>query len=487
MKKMLSILLALVTLLSCIGVPFASAGLEDGSFSLGDITLASGAAEDLEIQGLPEVFYGDIDEMKETDYWKSISLLGMTPEFLYNDSNPLIWGTLDVFYKDSEGNRVLDEAGNPVLRVTRGSVALTFSGVNAYLKKAFYNAYGGLKLYNVENAIALINVIGKIFYRDFQPLNAANFTNLFGNKNPNAKEFFEAVSELSGLGRLINENWVPRGRSYCEPLINALGGSYAGLLGEHYTDGKVLGARILEGIFSKMCTVGPAKAFLESLQIIVRSYDYYRDPIMAIFTHKMEKIGHYETVEKYNTFSGLLEIIFCDCDPTIGEGCFAEKKSYESEEDYNRRLADVDHFCPLDFPSVRIATAEDEETLMLYLYYYFNLCGVHRNNKAYIGKIKENIGNNKYFNEVERARIQTIFDGYFLNNIKKTSEELVTPYLTESMPGSSSSSSSSGGGFGDRLKNSLMVLLKKIADYFDYLRKLFSGDINYGEGGSPFI
>lgn len=486
MKKMLSMVLALITLFSCMGVPFASAALEEGSINLEDINLASGAADDLKIEGLSEVFYGDIDELKETDYWTNISLLGMTPEFIYSN-RPLIWSTLDVFYTDSEGNRILDEAGNPILKVSKGSVALIFSGVNAYVKKAFYNAYGGLKLYNVENAISLINVLGRTFYRDFTPLNPNNFTKLFGNKNPNAKEFFETVSELSGLGFLMEANWVPKGKAYCEPIVNLLGGGYAGILSEHYKDGVILGARILEGIFSKMCAVGPAQTFFDAVIPLMHSYDYYREPIMALFTHKMQKIEHYGTVEKYKTFSGLLEIIFCDCDPMTNEGCFAKKENYTDIDKYYQELSSVDHFCPLDFPTPRIATAEDEETRLLYLYYYLNLCGVHRNNKAYIENLQSKLDNNTYFTEVERTRIKTIFDGYFLNNIKKTSDELVTPYLTESMPGSSSSSSSSGGGIIERIKNSLMVLLKKIADYFDYIRKLLSGELNYGEGGSPFI
>ena len=29
-------------------------------------------------------------------------------------------------------------------------------------------------------------------------------------------------------------------------------------------------------------------------------------------------------------------------------------------------------------------------------------------------------------------------------------------------------------------------MLVKIADYFDYLRRLFSGELDYGQGNSPF-
>ena len=38
----------------------------------------------------------------------------------------------------------------------------------------------------------------------------------------------------------------------------------------------------------------------------------------------------------------------------------------------------------------------------------------------------------------------------------------------------------------DPLADKFMVFMKKIADYFDYLRKIISGELQYGQGNSPF-
>lgn len=476
MKKTLCVLLSVIMIFSCVSVSYVSAA-DDTAYDSGEINNAADAMSYFIVKGIPESFDCDIEGLKTLEggkYWNEINLLGMDLDFLYNRTDPVVWSTLDVFKTDSEGNLIYDFDGRPITVITQGDIALTLSSVNAYVKKLYYSTYGGLNLYNVKNAVGLANVIGKMFYRDFETLNAGNFSKLFGNENPGAKEFFEAVVSLSGLDVLIQANWCTRGKEFCEPVVNALGGTYVNIFADNYADGKSLGAKMLEGLFEKMDVVGPVQTIIDALRMIGGSYEtVYREPILALFTHKLEKITLVESVEKYETFSGLLELIFCNCDPLAANdadrGCFAS----------NAQNRIVNHFCPLDFPLKRILSADDD-AMFMYLFYYLNLCGHHRGNAAYIQTLKNKIDNNSDFNATEKARIKSIFDGYFLNNITSTSQTLVSPYLTESFQPSAD-------GFFERLKNSLMVFLKKIADYFDYLRKLFSGEIDYGQGNSPFV
>ena len=140
----------------------------------------------------------------------------------------------------------------------------------------------------------------------------------------------------------------------------------------------------------------------------------------------------------------------------------------------------VNHFCPVEFPTARIASAADNDEILVYLFYYFNLCGAHRNNKELIVKLQNNIRAYTVLAEIDRSKVNSIIDAYFLNNMDSATKTLIEPFISESLQ-------PSAGGIFDRLMNSLQVFLKKIADYFDYLYKIFTGQLDYGEGGSPFI
>ena len=483
MKKTLSLILALIMLVSCMGVPFAAAEDGEETYTQEEVDGAAEAMKYFKVNNLQRGFDGDIDELLESESKKTnanekINLIGMDVNFLYNSTSPIFWNTLDIYKKDASGNLVLDETGKPITVINKGKIAMNLSSVNVYLKDIFYKTFGGLKLYNLENTISLANVLGKVFYRDFEKLDVNNFKSLYGNETPNAKEFFEAVAVLSKLDVLVQNNWCTRGRTFCEPVVKALGGGYCDISSEHYTNGKMLAAKTLEAVFTKMNIEGPVKTIADALKVFMASYDVlYRDPILALFTHKMEKIQNAETVEFYNSFDGLLEIIFCDCDPTAEDaksGCFSSDASVR---------ASVNHFCPLDVPVERLLSASDDDDFYLYIYYYLNLCGAHRGNTAYINRVKSYITNCRFFNGEHKAKIKSIVDGYLLNNIESTSEVLINPYLSTLFDNGTSTVN----GVLDRLKNSLLVLLKKIADYFDYLRKIFTGELEYGQGNSPFM
>lgn len=478
MKKTLSVFLAILMVFSCFGVFTASA--EGTDLTQDELKEVDDAMSYFRVEGLPERFDCSVEELKTLEggkYWNQINLLGMDLDFLYNETGALMWSFLDVYKTDANGNYVYDAAGNRVMKITKGEVALMLSSISAYLKDLFYKTFGGLKLYTVENAISLANLIGNMFFRDFTPLSANNFKDLFGNEVPGSQEFFEAVVELSGVHTIIQENWCPRGRSFCQPVIDVLGGAYTEIHIDNYSDGVELGARILEGMFAEMNIVGPVAFFIDLIQSYTRSYETtFREPTLALFTHKSEKILNFEYISEYQSLTGLLKLMFCDCDPTARdssgesdpEGCFASPKK------------DVAHFCPLEFPTKRIATADDDDEVMIYLFYYLNLCGAHRNNKAVVQTLKTKVKNSNLIYSTAKNRINSILDGFFLNDIDSTTKTLIEPYISEALQPSPN-------GILDRLKNSIQVFLKKIADYFDYLRKLFTGEIEYGQGESPFI
>lgn len=467
MKKTLCVLLALLMLLGSFSV-----GVSALEINLGTIEANSEAMAHFTVKGLPEKFNCSIEEFKTYEngkYWNEINLIGMDLDFLYTNINPLVWSYLDVFHKNPDGTYIYDETGEVKTKITQGEIALTFSTINKYLSNIYYNVYGGLNPYNSENAVALANIIGKVFYRDFKELDVNNFNDYFGSKIPNSQEFFEAVVTLSRLDVLVQNNWCSRGREFCEPVVKILGGTYVEFFNEYYSNGKVLAARILEGMHEKAKIEGPVKVILDIVKAYSVSYNLvYREPTLALFTHKLERVQNVGSVEEYQTVSGLLKLIFCNCDPMEKEGCFASKPT------------DVDHFCPLEFPAARIATSENDEDLLMYLYYYFNLCSAYRGNSDYFANVKKNIRNSSKISDSDKTKLESVVDGYFLNNINSTVDNLVTPYLNENLVPDSTN-------FFTRLKNSLMSLMKKMADYFDYWLKILSGELDYGQGGSPFI
>lgn len=471
MKKGLSLFLSLVMLVSCFSIFNVSAiDVGDMIYNEESNALAATALANFVVENLPDRIDDDIDEFRKTDAWNKINLMGMTMDFLYSGGRQLSWGDLDVFYTDDNGNMIFDQNGNAILKITKDDISSAVQNVNIYLQKVFYNLYGGLNLYTVENAIKLSNVIGKMFNYDFEVLSVSNFTGLFGNETPSTNEFFDAVTRLSGFGAIVQANWISRGRSFCEPLVKLLGGDYIQFYSEYYSDGHKLASKLLEAMVQKFLSVGPVDYLLDILQVCgSAAYEYtYQAPILALFNLKFAAFSNVDrTEEELKSFSGVLRLMFCDCDPIYKTGCFAAEQE------------DVDHFCPLEFPVERYNTAADAEECYIYLYYYLTLCGRYRGNYNYFENMKINVLKNNKITDTDKDRLNALIDGFFLGNFQSAIDSAIIPLYSENIDSASTS-------FFDRVKNSMMVFLKKIADYFDYLRKLISGEIIFGQGNSPF-
>lgn len=473
MKKILSVFLATIMIFSCFSVLPASAeegGLGDVLYSEETVLAAESALKNFVVKNLPERFDGDLEDFKALPEWEKISLMGITPEFLYSSKGSLVWGQLDVFLTDANGKIIYDKNGNTTLKINKSDISLAMINLNIYLQRVFYNLYGGLNLYTVENAVKLANSIGKMFNHAFEELSVANLTGLFGNETPSANEFFEAVSKLSGFDKIVEINWVSKGRSFCEPLVTVLGGEYVNFYSDYYNDGLKLSSKLLEAIVGKFLTVGPIQFILDVLEVFASpAYEYtYREPTLALFTKKIGAFSNSGIPEdELRSFNGLLKLIFCDCDPINKTGCFSVN------------VEDVDHFCPFEFPIARYNSAADVEENYIYLYYYLNICGVYRGNTAYFKNIQKSIDKNIKLSRADKDKLIAIIDGFFLGNFSNTVDSVIIPLYKENVETVTDS-------IFDRFRNAVMVLLKRIADYFEYLRKIFSGELDYGQGNSPF-
>lgn len=464
MKKALSLFLAIMMIFSSFAVINVNAaengGLADMLYDEQSIAAAQDALKHLEIKNLPERF-NDFNEFRNSEAWDKVSLFGISLDFLYSDTAPLVWSNLDTFL-EVDGKLVYGSDGLPVKLISMDDISLAYTNLGVYLHRFFYDQYGGLKLYTVENAIALTNIIGKMLYPDFVKLDIANYKNYFKNETPTTNEFFRAITTLSGLDKVIEHNWVPRGKSFSEPLVSVLTGHYIDFSSEFYSDGLILGSKILEGILKKLITEGPVKLFTDLINVFSSvSYETtYREPTLALFTHKIASISDYMTERELNSFDGLLKLVFCDDD------CFTATGS-------------TGKFCPLTFPKERYHSTTDENEKFIYLYYYFNLCGRYRDNRYYFENFKKTLNSSKTISAGDKKKLTALIDGFFLGDINSAVDNAIVPLYKENI-------STAKDTIFDRIRNAFMTLMKKIADYFDYLRKIFSGELDYGQGNSPF-
>ena len=465
MKKIISVLLALMMLLSGFSVFTASAedsGIADMLYSEESIAAAESALSLFEVKNLPG-HISSFQEFKKSEAWSKVSLLGIDLDFLYSEKGALHWSELDVFLKDENGKVVYGTDGFPVMLISKDDISLAFTNVGTYLQRIIYNKYGGLNMYTVENAVGLANIIGKIFFPNFVELDVANFKNYFNNEVPSSNDFYKAAIKLSGLDKIIDANWVVRGKNFCEPVVTALGGNYINFLDDYYTDGLVLGSKLLEGMVKKLIAVGPVDFIYDLINTFGSSaYEFtYRTPVLALFTQKSTVIGSYITESELNTFSGLLQLIFCDA------SC------------YSTKLGEEVKFCPLDFPVDRIRATTNKEDTLIYLFYYLNLCGRYKNNNEYFNNMITALRVSDQFSADDKMKLESLIKGFFLGDFKTAIKDAIIPLYKENITTATTSLS-------ERMKNAFMSFLKKIADYFNYLRKIFSGELDYGQGNSPF-
>ena len=464
MKRVLSFILSLVMIFSCFSVIFAGAengGISDLIYSEETIAASESALMNFQIKGLPTRI-DDFEKFWGSDEWKKVDLFGIGLDFLYSGKGSLVWSELDVFVRE-DGKLVYGEDGLPKMLISKDDISLAFTNLSIYLERVFYDEYGALNLYTIENAVALANFIGKMFYPDFKELKVDNYKSYFGNKIPSANEFFKAVTSFSGLDTLINYNWVPKGKDFCQPLVNILGGNYLDVYEDYYNDGLMLGSKLIEAMYKKLLTVGPIE-FIYDILNIFSSVSYgisYRDAVLALFTHKIASFGSYITTTELEGIDGLLKLIFCDAE------CFTNNLIYTNK------------FCPMPFPSERYNSTTNKEDKLIYLYYYLNLCGRYKNNTFFFESLKQTIDAKETLVSDDKMKLKALVDGFFLGRFDVAVKDAIVPLYKENISTATTSLS-------ERMKNAFMTFMKKIADYFEYLRKIISGELQYGQGNSPF-
>ena len=437
MKKVISAVLALVMVFSCFTCGLTvSAEEEDGSLLDGIINdatnlenfqqaiIGGGTGFDYSAK---EDFY-DVDKMI-ADGKIGGQMLGMSVEYLYNSSETFYW-------KD--------------VAISKDDLAIASANINAYLKRIVREKYGDYNLFSMEPneygipyasyyATKIANFLGNLFYPDF-----VDVTITFeGTETVAEDDFYSAIVRQSGFGELLQNNWCNQGQIDFRPALETWGLLNENVLKSEYKSGYRLGKKFVAAIINKFISEGPVAAFMNILEVYSKSYEtYLYDATVALFNLRIAAgdVDHPELKSLHELFN----IIFNGNNPDA-----------------------TDKLQFVQMPTDRFAAARDKTELFLYVLLYANINAQYGNNVAVIDGFKDTINASDLTDE-EKGNINAIIDALLKGDATDLVAKLtdLVMYNIQETPND----------WINAFKKAIAAFFKKIADYFDNMFKLLSGE-----------
>lgn len=436
MKKLLCVLMTVAMLVSSVAVMGVS------------------AAEGYAYKNTITDSFSSYEEFAQENADKSI--FGYTYDFLYESTARVDWGKLDI------------NIGGLTGKPTRNSFSLAYSDMSLYLERLMTNLYTGGKLFTEEYATDLVNFIGKLVYPNFVEKQVDFGTNEY----PNEDEFYEIVVLESNLDDIIRNNWCYNGVNF-KPFLTAFGVNVEDIIESDFARGKPIAKALVKGAVNSILAYGPLEFIVRLLDSFSKNYTTsYYEATTALFSEKINNGkpgGGGYSVEELESIEGLLTYVF---DGVIDYKFFT-------------------------FPKERMAKAGNDENpeKLLYLLMYFSINykynydngDVNVNNADIINGLAQKVRsylteNNRHgtggysMNAINTVadRISVFIDVIFKGEISDEAVNLIHSLTMENvdeMPND----------IFTQFKNWLSGILKKIADYFDYVLKVLTGEIKYGE------
>lgn len=463
MKKMLSLLLAVTMLVTCVfsfNVSAADAAEEGGfGFKLSEfmasdesISAFKDAINNYDPDKMPAPDVEDIEGLIKSGAINNCNMLGVTVDFLYNSTNDLEWARLyeldengNVIYTDENGVEIPPSAGGqPKLAITKGDLALANANLNVYLKRLISNAYGGQALFTEENATALTNILGRLFYPNYED-QTIKFP---GTQTISEKDFYKLIIEKSEFGTLLNSNWCQVPRMQFKPVLALFGLNPDDVFESEYRDGNLLAQKLLPAAVNKFISSGPIAFILDLVWAYSRAYSsILYEPTLALFSLKVNQ-GNI-SYEEMKTFDGLVNLI---------------------ANDNNR--TDMSKLQLLSTPTRRFAMAKDTTELFLYMLVYLNLNCRFENNGAVFESYAKSVNNLK-LEDTDKTRIKNIIDGLLSGRLDLLVDDLGELYSANIVEFPNDIKSS--------FRNTLIKFFQKIIDFFDNWYKILTGEKEFGD------
>ncbi len=435
MKKILCVLMAVMMLFSSVAVIGASAA--DNYAAKNPLTESFDSYEEF------------VDENGDKEIY------GYTYKFLYEETGYADWSKLDI-YSSKEGG---------TSQSTRGSVSLAFSNMNNHLKRLMIAFFGGGKLHTEEYATDIANFVGKLVHPDFKEV-TVRFS-----ETPNEDDFYKFVADNSGLIPLIQTNWIDKGIDF-KAFFRAFGIDTNSIISHKYTDARAMAATLIKGAVNYLMACGPLEAMYRVLDAFTSNHFALREATTALFSLKInagKRVGGTDasgrplrreyTNEELNSVEGLLTYVF--------DGAI----SYEF----------------IKFPRERMIELGDKPEKLLCLMIYFAINYRYKNNSSAVDKLLpmlnafvfngnryKTAGYSKKEMEVAAEKFDDIIDIIFKGDITHESVAVVNALTQENMDSTPDDMLTA-------LKNWLSKLMRKIADYIDYVFKVLTGEHQYGQ------
>lgn len=448
MKKIISLILAVVMTLTCFtgmtaSAESAAAEGESTSSKLDEIINDTTNMEEFEsavLEGtsgfvIPEDAAEEVSGMIKDGTIEG-QMLGLTVDYLYTNSTQLFWEQVTV---------------------EKADIALASGNLNTYLKRILGNLYGGFKLYTSENATAMANFLGNLFYPNFTEVEI-NFT---GSEQIGEEDFYESIVLYSGFGDLLQHNWCNQGLIDFRPVLTTFGLSLDSVLKSEYKDGQRLGIKLLQAFVTKVLGEGPANVLIDLIQVFSKTYMVFLyEPIEALFRMKIN--SGIITENELKTMDGLVNLI-------------ANNNHYNASEPIEDQKLQF-----VDWPVMRFKNSADTTETFLYFLMYANINSQYRRNAEVIEGYKAEIYaiESSNITDEEKARVCSMLDVLLKGDLTAVVSDL-SALFKENLDAAPADIFTS-------FANTISRFLKKIADYFDYLYKLFTGEIKYGQDYDAF-
>lgn len=391
-------------------------------------------------------YYEFVDENENTE------IFGYTYDLLYDNSVYLDWEKINIRY---------NKMGFPV-KSTKDSIALAQGNMNSYLKRVMNSYFLGDKLYTEEYAVDLVNFFGKLVDPGFEPVSKVFDT----NTTPNEFDFFEIVAEKSKLGEVIQTNWIDAGVEF-KTFLTTFGVDLKDIVNSDFQKGKPVAKALIQGAVNRLIAYGP----LEYAYLILERFSSGYSSVLyeaatSLFSMKISQ-------GKPSKYSATGRVDYSEEELRSVEGFL----TYAFDG-----ILDYDFF---KFPGDRIAVASGRGEKLLYLMMYFAINYKYNDNAAFVDGLANKINNflsrKNYVAGYSTEELNAIMDNVsnmtdmiFKGDIKLESIDMLSELTQTNLDATP-----------DDIKTQITSwfskLLRKIADYFDYLFKLFSGEIKYGE------
>lgn len=439
MKKMISVILALIMVFSCFSVlPVLAAdgnAVTDGGFTLGDLIDQeefSKALNNFKPMDVPAEDYTDIDAILNASdsvaYNKFIneSMFGLSVDFLYNDTTELQWRNVNI---------------------SKDDLALGSANINVYLKRVINQYYGGSKLYTAENATKIANFIGHLLFPNYRDV-----TIVFpGTTAVNIEDFYGKIVDSCGLSNLVQKNWCDKPSLNIKPLMSVLGVNHNNMLPSEYTDGYRLSKKIVRYAVEKIFNEGPLKYVIDLVWSFARTYHLFLyEPMAALLNLKIVASGI--DAEEFRDMTKMANLLINNCN-TDG-----------SSPSDTLQIATM--------PLRRFGMAKDTTEVFMYLVIYCNINLRHKNNNAILSTAKENILSLIPMNADEKAKVGMIYDGLILGNTTELISNMGTMF-SENLNNIPSD-------LWDGLKRTIIKFLERITYLFDNIVRTILGEKNFG-------